>query len=98
MAEVELKAQAKGMAALRRFWIRLAGGEIPVGFRMGCGITAFTRDDALGLLLTVWPALEGDPVIVDVTEDVDLTTLDQNHVLPNVGDVTRRGVWFPNFG
>jgi hypothetical protein len=85
------------MAALRRFWIRLAGDEMPVGFRMGCGVTAYTRDDAFALLLKVWPATRGEPVIIDVSED-DLTTLDQRHVLPNIGDVTRRGVWFPNFG
>ncbi len=86
------------MAALRRFWIRCDGDEIPVGFRMGCGVTAYNRDDAFALLLGVWPA-EGDgPVIREVSEDIDLTRLDQKHVLPNIGDVTRRGVWFPNFG
>ena len=37
-------------------------------------------------------------VIRRFSEDVDLTTLDPNHVLPNIGNVTRRGVWFPNFG
>jgi hypothetical protein len=86
------------MAALRRFWIRLAGDEMPVGFQMGCGVTAYTRDDAFALLLKVWPAKRGGPVIIDVSEDVDLTTLDQRHVLPNIGDMTRRGVWFPNLG
>lgn len=65
---------------------------------MGCGVTAFTRDDAFALLLGVWPSECDGPVILDVSENVDLTTLDQKHVLPNIGDVTRRGVWFPNFG
>jgi hypothetical protein len=28
-------------------------------------------------------------------EDVDLSSLEQKHVLPNLGDVTARGIWFP---
>lgn len=82
------------MAALRRFWIRLADDELPVGFRLGCGVTAYNRDDAFALLLKFWSAKHSGPVITDVSEDVDLTTLDEKHVLPNIGDVTRRGVWF----
>ncbi len=66
-----------------------------MGFRMGCGVTAFTRDDAFALLLSVWPATGNGPVIISVSEDVDVRTLDQKHVIPNMGDVTRRGVWFP---
>lgn len=83
---------------LQRYWIGFVGADIPVGFRMGCGVTAFSRDDAFALLLKVWPGENDGPTIVDVVEDVDLTTLDQKHVLANVGDVTKRGVWFPNFG
>jgi hypothetical protein len=29
-------------------------------------------------------------------EDVDVRDLDAGHVLENMGDVTRRGVWFPS--
>jgi hypothetical protein len=32
-----------------------------------------------------------------VTEDVDIQTLDQGHVLPNMGVPSERGVWFPNY-
>lgn len=35
------------------------------------------------------------PPIERVVEDVDLSQLDAAHVLPNVGDPTLRGVWFP---
>jgi hypothetical protein len=35
------------------------------------------------------------PAVVQVVENVDVSTLDQKHVLPNIGDVTVRGVWFP---
>lgn len=84
-------------SGLRRYWIHLGSpSELPIGFRMGAGVTAFTRDDAIALLLKVWPIDAEGPVILDVSEDIDLTVLDQSHILPNVGDVTRRGVWFPN--
>jgi hypothetical protein len=83
---------------MRRYWISFSGPDIPVGFRMGCGITASSRDDAFALLLKVWPAERDGPTISNIAEDVDLITLDQTHVLPNVGDATQRGVWFPNFG
>jgi hypothetical protein len=32
-----------------------------------------------------------------VVEDVDVSQLDAGHVLPNMGDPTLRGVWFPRF-
>ena len=28
-------------------------------------------------------------------EDIDVRALDPNHVLPNIGNVTSRGIWFP---
>ena len=35
------------------------------------------------------------PAIKDMVEDVDVSTLDANHVLPNMGITLKRGVWFP---
>jgi hypothetical protein len=35
------------------------------------------------------------PTIERCIEDVALTELDANHVLPNLGDPTQVGVWFP---
>ena len=83
---------------MRRYWIQFAGTDLPIGFQMGCGITAHTRDDALGLLRAIWPNQARAPVISDVSEDVDIRSLDQKHVTPNVGDITKRGVCFPNVG
>ncbi|WP_139237297.1 hypothetical protein [Polaromonas sp. YR568] len=59
----------------------------------GCGVTAYSHDDALHLLKerVFNQALPACSVI----EDIDVRTLDENHVLPNMGLVTQRGVWFP---
>jgi hypothetical protein len=59
---------------------------------VGCGVTAFDRDDALRL---VADALGTDPPPAAITEDVDVTALDENHVLPNMFPPNERGVWFP---
>lgn len=35
------------------------------------------------------------PAVTDVIVDVDVSTLDKSHVLPNMGSTVVRGVWFP---
>ena len=35
------------------------------------------------------------PTIAVLIEDVDVSTLDAGHVLPNMSPPVRRGVWFP---
>ncbi len=32
----------------------------------------------------------------EIIENIDVRKLDQNHVIPNMGVVSRLGVWFPN--
>lgn len=78
----------------RRYWIHLRNADQFAGLRMGCGVTAFDLDDALVLLQT---HVVGDQSldVANVIEDVDVRTLDPSHVLPNMGVVTRRGIWFP---
>lgn len=76
--------EAANNPALRRFWFAR-----PVGF--GYGVTAFSAEDAERLL-----ARAGLPRDwVGVVADVDVSALDAGHVLPNVGGVTFRGVWYP---
>ena len=35
------------------------------------------------------------PRIMDIAEDVEISDLEQRHVLPNIGDMNVRGIWFP---
>jgi hypothetical protein len=35
------------------------------------------------------------PELKDKKENIDVRTLDQRHVIPNMKDPTLRGVWFP---
>lgn len=83
---------------LHRYWFRWAEDartDARVGGGLGCGVTALSVEDAKKLIETV--ALQGQPLppIAEVVKDVDVRTLDAGHVLPNMGDPSRRGVWFP---
>lgn len=59
------------------------------------GVTAWTYEDALFLLRSVVFKTDALPLIKLSIENVDVSTLDANHVRTNMGVVTFRGVWFP---
>ncbi|MGI8669954.1 MAG: hypothetical protein ACR2J3_08950 [Aridibacter sp.] len=71
---------------LRRFWF-----ETKQGF--GLGITAYSLEDAE---LLIKRANLDNYEVLEVIEDIDIQTLDQNHIIPNMGECNFRGVWFPN--
>jgi hypothetical protein len=77
------------LVQLRRFWFPIPG-------RLGIGITATSLAEARELAeqtrRTIWP----DAAPIDaVVEDVDVSTLDRGHVLPNMRPPVWPGVWFP---
>ena len=83
-------------ASLRRYWIEL---EIPVQGMSEFGVTAIDLDDARLLIVSYLATSLGGqdrlPELKRVIEDVDVSTLDANHVLPNSLPSIWRGVWFP---
>lgn len=87
---------------LTRYWFEFEISDEDVrsystysGLKRGCGVTAYTYEDALAVLAE--KLFRGDPIppVRKFTEDVDVSTLDPGHVLPNIGVPTWRGVWFP---
>ena len=70
---------------LVRFWFTTKTG-------LGVGVTAYSREDAETLIRDA--QIGGE--ITSVSEDIDIRTLDQNHVIPNMGPVNFRGIWYPN--
>jgi hypothetical protein len=59
-----------------------------------CGVTAFSIDDAKALIETrVFPG--GLPLVTKLIEDVDVSTLDANHIRPNMEPPNWRGIWYP---
>ncbi len=83
---------------LRRYWFQFDipnSGIYPLGLLAGCGVTAYNYDDALELLQKKVFGKEAIPSIQKVVEDIDVSTLDEGHVLPNMGIPILRGIWFP---
>jgi hypothetical protein len=66
------------------------------GAGWGCGVTAYSYEDALNLLRPELFQDEPIPPILRVVENVDVSTLEAGHVRPNMGVCIWRGIWFPN--
>lgn len=82
------------MSSLRRYWFIFPKSAKPSPLNIGCGVTAYDYDDAIDLLRQrVFNG--GEPSVAEVIADVDVSTLDKRHVLPNMGSTVVRGVWFP---
>ena len=73
---------------LRRFWFKTKE-------HLGFGVTAYSLDDATHLVEEAARSLGLDYELADVIENVDVRSLDQGHVIPNMGPPNLRGVWFP---
>lgn len=80
---------------LHRYWFKFEPLGRPTVLNLGCGVTAYSREDAETLVREQVFKDEEMPRVSSVVEDVDVRTLDQKHIAPNMGDVSLRGVWFP---
>ena len=88
-----------GTSYLIRYWICFGdpdNAKVTFLDEKCCGVTAFDEEDAMLLLRSEVFKNKPLPPIIDLVPNVDVSTLDSGHVLPNIGDVTRRGVWFPS--
>jgi hypothetical protein len=80
---------------LRRFWFRFRDLPKFSGLGYGCGVTARDHNDAIDILGSTVFKGQTMPAIASVIEDVDVSTLDRGHVIPNMEVPVFRGVWFP---
>jgi len=82
---------------LKRYWFEFDfnGHDIIPGVIIGCGVTGFDYDDAIGIIQKNVFKDKPIPKIKKVIEDVDVSTLDQGHVVPNMLTPNWRGIWFP---
>ncbi|GGH83128.1 hypothetical protein HNQ91_005981 [Filimonas zeae] len=81
-----------------RFWLEFDIEDalaVPAGVGTGCGVTAFDYFDALKIMDEKVFVDVKRPVFKRVVENVDIRTLDQGHVIPNMIAPVHRGVWFP---
>lgn len=71
--------------AMRPYWIPLPG-------KLGVGITAYSEADALSLFEMAFGTDTQHGVPMPVME---MAELDQGHVIPNMGNHLKRGIWYP---
>jgi len=79
---------------MRRYWLTFENLGRPHPINLGCGVTARDYHDAVLLLRAAFPELSFDAPLT-VVEDVDVSTLDKDHIAPNLGNVLAGGVWWP---
>ncbi len=85
------------MLILQRCWItfeRSKQEQFP--FSLGCGVTAFSLEDALQMIHEAAAAPVKELIVREVIENIDISTLDELHIIPNIGTPVLRGIWFPN--
>lgn len=80
---------------LRRFWFEFDRSASNTAFvTPWCGVTARDLDDAR-FLLEQKVFKGGLPPVAKLIEDVDVSTLDVEHVQRNMGLPNWRGIWYP---
>jgi len=77
---------------VKPYWIRIVPLPSPSALNLGIGVTARSEDDARALIAAAF----GDVAeITDLTPVRSVDDLDQRHVVPNMGNILMRGIWFP---
>jgi hypothetical protein len=77
---------------MKPFWIELARLNRPSPLNRGVGITAISEEDAVSLFGEL---IGTGYTIKSIKEISDVRDLDQNFVVPNMGNLFVRGVWYP---
>lgn len=82
---------------LRRFWFKFRRdrSKLLTVLDMGCGITAYDLEDARKVLREEVFQVHDEQPVEEIIEDIDVSTLEERHVRPNMGNPAVRGVWFP---
>lgn len=78
---------------LTAYWIEL---DRYSGLASFIGVTAYSLDDAILLIKEQLFRKQEMPRLKNVIENIKFKDLDQNHVVPNMGPITERGIWYPN--
>lgn len=80
---------------LTRYWFEFDDDNLLPQVKIGCGVTAFTYEDALNLIRKKIFEDAALPEIRIVIENIDVSILDTGHILPNMNPPNFRGIWFP---
>jgi len=81
------------MLKLIPFWITFPVDKLPI---LGFGVTAFTIEDAYSILEEYGYNYHQIAKRVAVKKDITWDEIEADHVRPNIGPITVRGIWFPH--
>ena len=70
---------------MRRFWFQFEKVPQPTALNLGCGVTAFDRDDAIAIVNEFVSVKGVTPNISGIIDDVDLSGLEDPHIHSNIG-------------
>lgn len=59
------------------------------------GVTAYSFDDAISILKEKAFRKQELPALKSFTENIKPGEVDPGHIVPNMGALTERGIWFP---
>jgi hypothetical protein len=83
---------------LKRYWFEFEIGRVfnfPVGIGIGCGVTAFDKEDTIKIMSDKIVISIKMPPFKKVLENVDISKLNQGNVIPNMKESIDRGIWYP---
>ncbi|WP_139093213.1 hypothetical protein [Pararhizobium polonicum] len=95
IASLRQMVSKAGGLMLHRYWFRFLPSEEASVLNLGCGVTAYSTSDAEQMIHALVFPLFGEREIEKIVEDIDVRSLEENHVRPNMGNPAARGVWFP---
>ncbi len=62
---------------------------------LGWGITAYSYEDAIAILRENVFHKGELPKVEKFIEDIDVSSLDERHIIPNMESPNWRGIWYP---
>ena len=82
---------------MKRFWMNFSATNkelLPV-ISLGCGVTARNKEEALAIVQEKIFNGKKMPTPSEVIENIDISSLDEKHIRPNMGSIFLPGIWFP---
>ena len=81
---------------LTRYWIKFETQAAYEPLIVGCGVTAYNKDDVVILIDEVLFKYFDKRQIAEIIPNIDIQTLEASHIRPNMGNPVVRGIWYPN--
>lgn len=73
------------------YWVMFEPVASPSWTNLGAGVTSRSEDDARAMIAAAFT----DVTVKALTPVHTVADLDQGHVVPNMGNIFARGIWFP---